>query len=505
MWFGRRRAENKKDEVTNGTHSLDMDHFLREKIEVKDLEYFPTDQDQLSNKLNKIFADCDDFVQRNITLPSGQNVTLLYFTAMVNEDLLQSGVIDPLVKRNIDKNKEELYRLEDQIFNLHINHPLDWKSLINDSLKGDVICHISGQSPVLLSLSTKEKRNLSDPTTEYQIYGPKIGFIEDSRTNVSILRRFIRDPRLKVKEFQLGSLSHTHVALLYLEEYVDPELLNIVKDRLHNIKEDNIVSSGQLANLIIDHPMSIFPQINKTERPDNASYALSQGKVVICLDNSTFVLILPSPQMRFFETSEDNFQQVWNMTFVRLLRFISLVSAAVLPALYVALVAFHPELLPTTLALTIAESRNNIPFPAAAEALIMMFALDVLVEASIRLPLFVGQTVAIVGGLVIGQAAVEAGIVSSTMIIVIAFTAIASFTTPSWEVASAWRLVRYFLVILAANLGLFGLSLGVALVMIHLAHLQSFARPYLSPFGPFNPREFLNILIKFLPKKTDQV
>jgi hypothetical protein len=329
-----------------------------------------------------------------------------------------------------------------------------------------------------------------------------VGFIEDTETNIGMMRRFLSDPRLKVCQMEKGTLSHTNVAIMYLEEYVDPELLHTVQDRIKRLDIENLLDGAQLMKKIIEQPRSIFPQVYETERLDVASFALSQGKIVVFVDHSTFASILPITLFNLIEVSADNFRIPWDLTFIRLLRFISMIVATLLPALYVSLVGFHPELLPTTLALTIAESRNNIPFPVFTEALFMIFALDILVEASIRLPSNVGQTIGIVGGLVMGQAAVEAGLVSTTMIIVSSATAISSFTLPTWQLISAWRLVRYFLLFFSALLGLYGLVLGVGLVVLHLCHLRSFSIPYLSPLSPFNRKEFMNMIFRgtFLDK-----
>ncbi len=231
--------------------------------------------------------------------------------------------------------------------------------------------------------------------------------------------------------------------------------------------------------------------------------ALGQGKLVLFIDNSAFCNIMPISLLSFYQPSDDNDQaSTWNIFFIRFLRLASLVISIIMPSLYVALVAFHPELIPTTLAMTIVESRNNIPLPAALEAILMMFALDILVEASIRLPNIIGQTVGIVGGLVIGQAAVDAGIVSSIMVIVIALTAIASFTVPSWELASSWRLVRYCILIVSSFMGLYGMTLGLCVVLLHLCSIESFSKPYLTPLAPLNIRKLLDIFFRFSSRNS---
>lgn len=475
--------------------------YLTQKLEIDESDELPLDTRETDSKLLKIFKDAADFKSRHLHLPSKQDVSLYFFSGLIDQDQIHKGIINPLIKRIEENITEKIYRVQDVLYSIHIEEVKSWKELIQECLNGKIICHIDQLMPISISVTNVEQRSPSDPTTEYQVLGPKMGFIENSRSNVAIVRRFLIDPRLKVQEFKLGSVSHTHTAVLYLDEYVDPDLVDLVIERLQQIEEDNIVSSGQLEKLIVDYPMSIFPQVLKTERPDNVSYALSQGKVVIILDNTTFALILPINHLDLYNTSEDNFQSVFHKALIRAIRMLSLIVATIFPALYVAMVAFHPELIPSTLALTIADTRNNIPFPAATEAFIMIIALDILVESSIRLPMFVGQTIGIVGGLVIGQAAVEAGVISSTMIIVVASTAIASFTAPSWDLVSAVRIVRYILLAFATVFGLFGVTLALFAIIIHLSHLTSFSKPYLSPVSPLNLRELFGIFFKQIPRK----
>jgi hypothetical protein len=497
-----KKSKNKPKVNKPGQPLPDYQEYLKQKLQVDDPKELPSDFKILHPTLTKVFESSDDFTKKTMKLPSGQQVSLYYVKGLINKDQLQKWVAEPLIKHINEKIEKPVTTVSDVIQSAQLTEPKNWEELIQNCLMGQLICHIDGLKPVSVAINTSKNRNPSDPTTEYQVYGPKVGFVEDSMTNVAMVRKFITDPRLKVKEFNIGRLSHTHVALLYVDEYVDPDFLSEVIERLQKVTEDNVVSAGQLGSLIADYPNSLFPQAQKTERPDNASYALSQGKIVIILDNATFVLLLPTTHFDLYLTSEDNFLQPWHKLFIRALRMIGLITATIFPAFYVSLVAFHPELIPSTLAITIAETRNNIPFSASAEAFLMFLALDVLVESSMRLPMFVGQTVGIVGGLIIGQAAVEAGFVSSTMIIVTAFTAVASFTTPSWDLVSSVRIARYILLSLASMLGLFGLTIGLFLVLIHLCHLSSFSKPYLSPMTPMNPGELFHLFFRKITRKS---
>lgn len=451
--------------------------FLSEKLPSYNLEELPVNTEEFSSGLGVIFENTDDFIYRKINIQN-KHCYIYYLNGLSNQERLEKIIL---------MGSEKIIGEEEFINNLNkVEHmePMTWEECVKDCLSGRVIVHLEGKKPISISVQQKEKRSLTEPTTEYQVYGPKIGFIEDSRVNIALMRRFIQDPRLKVKEYSIGSLSNSHVGLIYLEEYVDKDVLKLVMSSLEQVEIENLIDGAQLAKEIVDFPNSVFPQIYQTERPDIASFSLSKGRIVIFVENSTFCIVLPVTLFTLLEISTDNFRVALDMTFLRALRIVSIFVATILPGLYISLVGYHPELLPTTLALTIADSRNNIPFPVFTEAFLMIFALDVLVEASMRLPSFVGQTIGIVGGLVIGQAAVQAGLVSTTMIIVSSSTAIASFTLPTWDLISSWRLCRYLLLVCAGVLGVYGLVLGIAFITLHLCNLRSFGHPYLKPATP---------------------
>ncbi|TYS54406.1 spore germination protein [Sutcliffiella horikoshii] len=463
------------------------EEYLKKKIQVDDTT-IPNDQTSFQEIIKHVFEDVGDFQVRYIPKNDELGLYVYYISGITD--------VTKLEEQLLLSDELEIAVLKENIRNYDYYEADSWKSCIQGCLEGHVIIHLPGEVPFLVNYVKKEQRTVTEPTTQYQVYGPKIGFIEDSRTNISLIRKLIKDPRLKLKEFTVGTLSHTHVGLLYLEEYVDTDLLELVTSRLESLTMEQLNDGGEIAKKIVDYPMSIFPQVYETERPDYTSIALGQGKIVLVVDNSTFCVVLPATLFNLIEISPDNFRMALDNTFIRLLRIVSILVATILPALYVALVGYHPELLPTTLALTIADSRNNIPFPIYLEAIMMIFALDVLVEASLRLPSFVGQTIGIVGGLVVGQAAVEAGLVSNTMIIVSASTAITSFTLPTWHLISSWRIARYLLIMMSSLLGIFGLTIGIAYLTFCLCNLSSFGKPYLSPATPLNPKELWNLFFR---------
>lgn len=456
----------------------------------------PLNSKEFFSLINKIFQDCDDFSYREVVLSQRRNFKIYFVQGLIDMEFLQASVIKPLLERNQNGNEE----LRNSINNPRSVEMTSWNEIIYTLFSGGAICHFDGEQPIEVKVPNQEKRNLSEPTTQYQVFGPKIGFIEDIHTNIALMRKFLKDPRLKTINYEIGSLSHTKVTLMYIEGYAEKQYIDYIKAKIQNVKIDHLITLGQLNKQIIDHPASIFPQVYGTERPDNVAFALEEGKIALFVDNVTFCSILPIGIFDLYLAGDDHsFSSIYNSIFVRLIRYICMIISTALPALYVALVAFHPELIPETLALTIAESRSQIPFPAAAEAIIMMLALDVLVEASIRLPSFVGQTIGIVGGLVIGTAAVDAGVVSSLMVIVIAFTAIASFTAPTWELVSSLRILRYGLLIIASLFGLYGFVLGFCLIFIHICNIETVSRAYISPLSP---RKLEQLLMKVQQKKA---
>lgn len=249
-------------------------------------------------------------------IPSGQKITFYYFKGLVNETLFNTSLIEPLVRRTERNDRSLVKEMKDVIYSSSIDQLDNWKPLIQHCLHGKVICHIEGLIPISISLKSQEGRDPNQPETEYQVYGPKAGFVEESLSNVAMLRQFIKDPRLKMKEFNIGSLSDTHVAMIYLDEYVDPDLCDLVQKRLGDIEIDNLVQAGQLENELVDYPLSIFAQVLQTERPERCSFALSQGKIVVVVNNSTMVLVLPITIMELYETNEEQYDMPWNTMFL---------------------------------------------------------------------------------------------------------------------------------------------------------------------------------------------
>ncbi len=349
-----------------------------------------------------------------------------------------------------------------------------------------------------LALETKgwAQRSIDEPESQTVIRGPRDGFTETLRVNTALLRRRIRDPNLKIKSVQIGKRSKTDVAVAYISDLAPPRLVEEVHLRLKTVDMDIILESGYIEQFIEDNWLSPFPQVQATERPDECAAALMDGRVCIIVDNTPFALIVPTNLNAQMQTPEDYYHRWMQASVIRVIRVLANLLALVLPALYIALVAYNPEMLPTKLALSIAASRENVPFSAWLEVFMMEISFELLVEAGARLPHPIGQTIGIVGGLIIGQAAVQAKIVSQVVVIVVAVTSIGSFAIPKYDLAVTFRTLRFFLMATATLFGFYGLTMGLLLILAHAASLKSFGVGYLSPWSPTRTDAFGDTIIR---------
>ena len=323
---------------------------------------------------------------------------------------------------------------------------------------------------------------MNQAETEVVVQGPKDAFTELMSVNVVLTRRRIRDTRLKVKRKKVGRRSKTDVALLYMEDLVRPELLQKIERQVDRLDLDHLPDSGYAEQLLEKRQYSPFPQLQMTERPDKTSSALLEGRVALLPDNTPYAILLPATLNTFFQAAEDYYDRWEIMSFIRLIRFVAAFLTVTLPGLYIAFAVYHPELLPTALALKVAATRETIPFSVIGEVLIMEIAFELLREGGIRLPSPVSSTIGIVGGIIIGSAAVDAGIVSPTVVIVSALTGICSFVIPNVSIVSGLRISKYVVIFFAAVFGLFGVWAALLLLLAHLASLTSYGIPYLYPF-----------------------
>ena len=350
-------------------------------------------------------------------------------------------------------------------------------------MTGDTILFIDGYDKALkIPDKGYPSMGISEVNSEKVIRGSNEGFTESVKANTALVRKRIRSPKVKVKEKKIGLRSKTNVDLMYMEDLIYPGVLEEVEKRLDGFEIDGVLDSGIIEQLTEEKWYSPFPQFQTTQRPDRAAMAILEGRVVLIADNSPIALILPTDYNSFIQTSDDYYNRWEIASLGRILRFLASFFAMTLPGLYLAVTNFHTQILPTKLLLSFAAARQGVPFPGVVEVLLMELSFELLREAGVRLPGAMGNTIGIVGGLIIGQAAVEANLVSPIVVIVVAFTALCSFAVPNEEFATAFRILKFFFIAMCAWLGFFGFLMALLAVLIHLSHLKSFGIPYLMPF-----------------------
>lgn len=445
--------------------------------------------------IKEVLKDNSDIVYREFNV-SNWKAAVVYIDGMADKILINNFILESLML-NSDRITNVMQIKDNLLTVSEAKEVLKLSEGINALLSGDTIMFIEG-IPSVFVMGTRfwPARGVSEPSGETVIRGGRDGFTETIRFNTALIRRRIRDTRLKFSPKSIGVRSKTDISIVYIDDIVNKDVLRQVMERIEKINIDAVLDSGYIEQFIEDNKWSPFPQMHSTERPDVVAAALYEGRVAILVDNSPFAIIVPATLPSLFQTPDDYYQRWINSSVLRIIRFFAIFIGMILPALYVAVTSFHTSIIPTKLAYSIAASREGVPFPAFVETFIMEIAMAFLIEAVVRLPKAVGSTIGIVGGLIIGQAAVSAGIVSPIMIIVISITSIASFITPNYEVSSALRLARFFLIIGASIIGLYGIVLGLIIILIHLVKLKSFGIPYLSPLVHPHKKDFKDVFIR---------
>ena len=437
--------------------------------------------------LRSRLENCSDILIRPMRLGDKHKVDCLmvYIEVAVSNMMLDDSALGKMINHFWEISPEDI-----QEFVRHNSLGIaDVKKLenldesIDAMLAGNAVFFIDGYDKAMkISSKGYPSTGVMEAESEKVLRGSREGFSDSGKSNSALVRKRLRDTRLKVEEYKIGVRSHTLTQVLYMDDLVHEGLLEEVKERLEEFQIDGILDSGMLEQLTEDVWYSPFPQYQTTERPDRAVQEILKGKVVILCDNSPEALILPGNFSSFMESSEDWYHRFEMASFLRILRYLAVIMATVLPGLYLAVIRFHTQILPSALILSFAEAREGVPFSSVVELIFLELAFELIREAGVRVPGSLGNAIGIVGGLVIGQAAVEANLVSPIVVMIVALTALGSMTVPNEEFAAAFRLVKYGFLILGGYLGIYGIVLGVYLVIGHLAGLISFGIPYLVPF-----------------------
>ncbi|WP_208591135.1 spore germination protein [Gracilibacillus suaedae] len=445
--------------------------------------------------LNETLGNSDDFVVRKISVGKEEdiNIGIFYIEGLVDTERVSDFIIEPLMfdfqeDESIHSKQDLLTVIKDSTIAVgDIQDVSDYESLVSSLASGYVIILVDGFTKgFTIGLTNENYRNVTEPSQETVVRGPKEGFTETLRTNTALIRRKINSPNLRIETRKIGEVTQTQVSIMFIKGIVNEKVLEEVRARLSKINIDGLLESNYIEELIQDKTFSPFPTIYNTERPDVVSACLLEGRVAILVNGTPFVLVVPSLFIQFFQAAEDHYQRWDFSTFIRFLRIACFFITLLAPSLFIAITTYHQEMIPTPLLISLAAQREGVPFPAFVEALLMEITFEILREGGIRMPKAVGQAISIVGTLVIGTAAVEAGFISAAMVIIVAITAIASFVIPAHNMSISIRLIRFLFMGLAASFGLFGITAAFIGLILHLCSIRSFGIPYMSPFGPFN-------------------
>lgn len=429
---------------------------------------------------------------------------MLYFPNMLDQTVLNESILKPAMTVPPGLEMSEwapqglLGKLASEVlWHSECYEIEDYDAMIQALLRGDTVLAADGSSAALV-VGTRQidKRGIDQPGTEQVIRGPREGFVEPIGPNIALIRYRLQSAELRTKQMTIGRRTRSKVVICYMDDLTDPALLAEVDRRLSAIDIDAVLDSGYLEQFIEDNQWSPFPQVQYTERPDKVVANLLEGRIAILVDGSPLALIVPTVFNQFYQAVEDYTERFMQMSAIRMARLVALVFSLVFPSIYVSIISFNPELIPTEFAVAVAGGRAGVPWPAVVEVLIIEISMEVLREATIRLPQQVGGALSIVGVLVIGQAAVAAGFASPITVVIIALTTIGSFATPAYNAALALRLLRFPLIIIAGIFGLYGVMIGLILIANHLLSLKSFGVPYLSPLVPASFEGMKDLLIR---------
>ncbi|EZH64184.1 spore gernimation protein GerA (plasmid) [Bacillaceae bacterium JMAK1] len=372
-------------------------------------------------------------------------------------------------------------------------------------LSGHVIIQVTKHDNEVLAVPVqqKEQRSVDIPENEFTVIGPKEAFIESLDVNLNLIRKRLPVPELVIKEFIVGSISKSRVAVLHMDGITNTQLVQTLTERINEVDYDEIVDSSQITQLISDNPNSYFPQLLETERPERVASALVEGKVVFTMEGSPQAMIGPTNLLEFFSSPDDHYM-MWPLSmFFRIIRLLAVLFSVLATSVYIAVTTYHHEVIPDVLLNTMVASRLEVPYPPIIEVILLELTVELLREAGARLPSRIGQTIGIVGGIVIGTAVVEASLASSVLLILIGLTALSSFTTPIYQMGNTIRILRFPFIIFAQWFGFFGMAICLAIHLLHLIKLTSLGYPYLSPLYPFRVRDFRDEILKLPIQKLE--
>lgn len=463
-------------------------------------ERIHNNRNQFIDALKHRLGDSPDIIYRDIAYANNP-VLIVYVEGLSDPKPLIDGMLEGVDAgdASTEESPEQAYeRLKKQGIAIgRVRETEQYTELISALLAGGSVIFVEGYSICLLvGTESLKQRGVEEASSQSVVRGPREGFTESLRSNTALVRRRIQSPMVRIEQRRLGEQTRTNIAIMYLEGMADKDVLHELRTRLDQIQLPSVLESSYIEEMIQDRRYSPFPTIFNSERPDVIASAILEGRVAILMEGTPFALIVPSLFVQAFQSSEDYYQRADFASLVRLLRYFCFVLALLTPSFYIAITTFHQEMIPTNLLISLVGQREGVPFPAFVEALIMEITFEILREAGIRLPKSIGQSVSIVGTLVIGQAAVDAGLVSAAMVIVVAITAIANFALPAFNLGISVRMLRFLLMAIAASFGLYGIMISLIIIALHLCSLQSLGVPYMSSLAPLKRNSQKDTLLR---------
>ena len=457
-----------------------------------------------SANLKELFKNSGDIVKRPFNVGhAGITVHLFGVDGLMNTLMLDKTILYPLTSdENLKKLKTERevmdYLLEGGAFHAFAIEEIDYEKTLRYILSGmAALVFDQEQKALIFDVRTFDKRSVSEPSDEGVMKGAKDSFIEVMRTNTVLIRRRVRSEYLVIEQLNAGKHSKTDIALVYLSNVAEMDTVNRIRDTINNMDIDNISTPAFIEEYLIDNRKSIFPQIMYTQRPDRVSANLTDGRVAVVVHGIPFVYILPCQLPMLMQSPEDYANHYFISSSLRIIRYIALILTLFLPAFYIAATTYQNQMLPVEIALSIQQAKQNVPFSSASEVLGLLIAFEILIEAGLRLPKTVGTAMSILGGLVVGQSAVEAKIVSPTVVVIVALAGIAGFILPNQDLSSGIRVTRFVMAVLAAVAGFFGLTAGLILLITHLCSLDNYGVAYMSPFVDVETSNHKDTLFRF--------
>ena len=498
-------------------NSESLDEFKKGK-EFKDFDKYQGNEKLLEKSISNQLDDNIDTIKEIYSIPKNSdfltrdfNITVgdksirafsVFIDGMTDRGVISQNILQPLMVFSNFNFKDNESNIEKFIMSRLIAYnqvkAVDtFKSVVGEVNFGGCAVFVDGLDHAFVCDTKRwEHRGVGSPISETVIRGPQEAFNEQIRSNTALMRKIMKDKDLIIENVSIGKRSNTPCGVMYIKDIVNETLLSEVLRRVRSIKVDYIFDSGELEQLLEDSTFMTIPQIISTERPDRVATLLAEGHVAVALDGSPFVLVMPATAAEFLHTTEDANMRYPFVNFIRAIRIIGIIIALLLPGLYIAVTNFHQEMIPTDLLFAIEASRETVPFPTVIEIILLEFSFELIREASLRIPGAIGSTLGIVGGLILGQAAVSANLVSPILIIVVAATVLGSFALPSFSMSISIRLMRFLYILLGAIAGFLGISLGLIINLLLLASAKSFGVPFLAPLGPVTKDRVADVLTR---------